>query len=60
MPRGACSTFLTVAGPGVSLARASWSSRAHLMSRPSWSTVIPFASLVHGAQMWPDELTNDD
>jgi plasmid stabilization system protein ParE len=36
--------FLTAAGPGASMARASWSFRARPMSRPIWSTPILFAS----------------
>jgi plasmid stabilization system protein ParE len=61
MPRGACSTFLTAADPGVSLARASWSSRARLMSAYLVdSDTIRILRVLHGAQMWPDELTNGD
>ncbi|MHC2435055.1 plasmid stabilization system protein ParE [Bradyrhizobium sp. USDA 4451] len=63
IPHGACSIFLTVAGPGVSPARA----RELVVPRTPYvaaylveGETVRILRVLHGAQMWPDELANDD
>jgi plasmid stabilization system protein ParE len=61
MPRGACSTFLSAAGPGASMARASFIPRtpyvaAYLVD----ADTVRILRVLHGAQMWPDEFPAED
>jgi plasmid stabilization system protein ParE len=60
MPRGACSTFLTAADPGVSLARAVIPRTPYVAAYLVDSDTVRILRVLHGAQMWPDELTNGD
>ena len=62
MPRGACSTFLTVAGPGASPAQ-----RELVIPRTPYvaaylvdGQTVRILRVLLGAQMWPDELARDD
>ena len=62
MPLGACSTFLTVVGPG----RVA-GTRELLIPRTPYlaaylvdGDTVRILRVLHGTQMWLDELANDD
>jgi hypothetical protein len=62
MPRGACSTFLTAAGPG----RIDGTRELVIPRTPYVAAYLVDADTVrilrvlHGAQMWPDEFPAED
>ena len=60
MPRGACSTFRIAAGRGVSLGRLVIPRTSYVAAYLVDGDTVRILRVLHGAQMWPDELSNDD